>query len=161
MQPGFQSLALQDLPHPDFADVAIVAVSPALGARLAADPAAAARAIFDLRNIPLPVKALFGLRQLFVTLLRIPSGPSDRHAFRIRQVVGNEAYIATDQPHLDFRVGVAVEDDLLRLTTAVRLKGWRGRAYFLPVQVVHPVVTRMMMLAAVRRLSVPEVAQTT
>lgn len=153
MQPGLQSVALQHLPDPDYADVMLVPLPPAIAARLAADPAAAARAVFNVWTTPLPVKALFAAREVFVRLLRIPTRDSDRTAFLVREVVGNEAYIATDQPHLDFRVGVAVQDNLLRLTTAVRLKGWRGRAYFLPVRIVHPAVTRAMMRSAVRQLA--------
>jgi hypothetical protein len=37
------------------------------------------------------------------------------------------------------------------VTTAVQLKGWRGRLYFLPVRFGHDQITRSMMAAAGRR----------
>ncbi len=40
---------------------------------------------------------------------------------------------------------------LLRCVTTVRLHGWRGRLYFLPVRLLHDPVTPAMMQAAVRR----------
>jgi len=39
------------------------------------------------------------------------------------------------------------------VTTAVRLKGWRGRVYFVPVRLLHDPVTRSMMASAANQLA--------
>jgi hypothetical protein len=97
------------------------------------------------------VKVLLAVRQAVVGLLGIPR--ADRTAFAISRVEGEEALIVTDDRHLDFRIAVGVDDrrGLLRITTAVRLHGWRGRIYFAPVSVLHGPVTRAMAEAAVTR----------
>lgn len=148
--PCFRSAALADLPAPDFADVCIVAIAPAAVA-LPTDPAYWARAVFDPRSAPRWVQVLFAVRQLAVRLVGIP--PGDTAMFDVAEVVGDEAVIRADDVHLDFRCGVGIDAQarLLRVTTAVRLKGWRGRLYFVPVSVLHGPVTRAMATNAVRR----------
>ena len=148
--PVFRSLALDSLPAPDFADVALLRVPAELGEQWRADPARAARAVFT-KQMPVGVKVLMGLRQKLVRVIGV--SPAPRDIFRVTAVVGPEALIAFDDTHLDFRVGVAVEQGLLRVTTAVRLKGWRGRLYFAPVRQLHPMITRAMMRSAIRRAS--------
>ncbi|MEV7963018.1 DUF2867 domain-containing protein [Oerskovia paurometabola] len=59
--------------------------------------------------------------------------------------------------HLDFRCAVGFDGAarLVRVTTVVRLHGWKGRAYFVPVRLAHgPVLTAMLRRAA-RRLGRP------
>lgn len=55
----------------------------------------------------------------------------------------------------EFRCGVAYDAGarLLRVTTVVRLKGWRGRLYFAPVRVLHPLVVHAMMVRTIGRVS--------
>lgn len=67
------------------------------------------------------------LRQLLVPLIGVRAAPRD--TFAVRQVDGDEALLAMDDRHLDFRCGIGVDREtrLVRVTTAVRLKGWRGR----------------------------------
>lgn len=146
--PALRSLALRDIPVPDFADVTIIATRP--GAPV--DPEVWAEAIFAVRSAPRWVLALLGLRQLVVGAIGIPTAP--RNVFEVREVVGEEALIAFDDRHLDFRVGVGVDATarLVRVTTTVRLHGWRGRLYFAPVRVLHPVVVLAMTRSAARRL---------
>ena len=48
---------------------------------------------------------------------------------------------------------MTAEPHLVHVTTAVTLKGWRGRVYFAPVRLLHDAVTRSMMTAAARRLA--------
>ncbi len=148
-EPRFVSLALRDVPVPDFAEAVIVPLPP--GA--ATDPGVWARSIFSVDGAPGWVKALFGLREVAVRALGIPPAPRD--VFDVREAVGEEVLIATDDRHLDFRVGVAVdvEAELVRVTTVVRLHGWRGRLYFAPVRVLHQPVLRAMLSRAVRRLA--------
>ncbi|UZN04031.1 DUF2867 domain-containing protein [Cellulomonas sp. S1-8] len=145
--PSFVSLALRDLPRPDFCDVTVVP----LPADAATDPAAWALAVFDVARGPRWVAALMGVRQAAVRLLGLTPAPRD--TFAVREVQGEEALLAFDDRHLDFRVGVGVDTErhLLRVVTAVRLHGWRGRVYFAPVRLAHPVVTEAMMRSAVRR----------
>ena len=152
-RPALRSLAIDAVGAGslDFADVVVLEIPHGLASRWAADPGLAAREIFSVGAQPWPVKALFGLRQVFVTLLGITDRGDESRSFDVREVRDGEALIATAAPHLDFYVGVAVQDLLLRVTTAVRLKELKGRLYFAPVAWLHPVVTRSMMRSAVAR----------
>jgi hypothetical protein len=99
------------------------------------------------------VAALLRLRQALVGMVGIRRAPAG--VFDVAEVRGEEALISTDDTHLDFRCGVAFDAGagLLRVTTAVRLKGWRGRLYFAPVRVLHPLVVHAMMARTIDRLS--------
>ena len=83
-------------------------------------------------------------------LFGIPRAHSD--VFAIRETAEDEVLVAADDRHLDFRCAIAVDEPtrLLRVTTTVRLHGWRGRLYFLPVRIAHPIVVRSMIKAAAR-----------
>ena len=147
-----RSAALDEVPAPDFADVQVVAI-PAGRRSLPADPAVWARAVFDVRSAPWPVVALLAVRQAVVGLVGIPR--ADRDVFAVAEVRAGEALIRADDVHLDFRVGVSVDLDarLLRVVTAVRLHGWRGRVYFVPVSLAHGPITRAMARRAARRIA--------
>jgi hypothetical protein len=99
------------------------------------------------------VIGLMGLRQAVVGL--IGASRATAGVFTVAEVRGEEALISTDDRHLDFRCGVAYDAGarLLRVTTSVRLKGWRGRLYFFPVRLLHPLVVHAMMARAIRRLT--------
>ena len=142
------SLALRDIPEPDFADAAIVP----LPAGATTDPRVWAEEMFRLRAMPAWVAAALAVRQAVVPLLGIRRAPSD--TFAVREQVGDEVLIAADDTHLDFRCGVAVDRSarLVRVTTTVRLHGWRGRVYFTPVRLLHPVVIQAMIRKAGQRL---------
>ena len=116
------------------------------------DARAWARAVFSPRSAPLPVKVLFGVRQVLVRALGIPPATDD--VFAIDSVQDGEALIVTEDAHLDFRAGIAFDADrlLLRVTTAVWFNGLRGRLYFVPVAFAHDVITRAMMRRAIRRV---------
>ena len=147
--PVFLSLALQSMPKPDYADVMILPVPDGTPA----DPRVWAEELFSLRSMPGWVAALMGLRQAVVGLVGISRAPTG--IFAVAEVRGEEALISADDTHLDFRCGVAYDASakLLRVTTAVRLKGWRGRLYFTPVRLLHPLVVHAMMARTIRRLS--------
>jgi hypothetical protein len=149
-QPALVSLALADIPRPDFADVSIRPLPD--GAPL--DPETWARAIFNSGRTPMWIKVLMGLRQATVGLIGVPRANADE-AFRIRERVGDEVLLAADDRHLDFRVGVGVDPvaRLVRVTTTVRLHGWRGRLYFAPVRLLHPPIVQAMMRSAAHRLA--------
>ena len=117
------------------------------------EPRLWAETIFSGAVVPLWVKWLMGIRQTLVALIGVKPSPTD--TFAVSRVVGEEALISADDKHLDFRCGVALDAAgmLLRVTTAVRLKGWRGRLYFLPVRVLHPLVVHAMMTRAIRMLA--------
>lgn len=117
------------------------------------EPRLWAETIFSVAGVPLWVKWLLGIRQALVPLIGVKPAPKD--IFAVANVVGEEALISADDKHLDFRCGVAmdVSGKLLRVTTAVRFKGWRGRLYFLPVRVLHPLVVHAMMARAIRVLA--------
>ena len=140
------SLALRDIPRPDFADATIVPLEPTGST----DPAAWARRMFSPRDMPRWVLAALAIRQAIVPLFGIPRAHSD--VFAIREIAEDEVLVAADDRHLDFRCAIAVDEPtrLLRVTTTVRLRGWRGRLYFLPVRLAHPIVVRSMIKAAAR-----------
>jgi hypothetical protein len=71
----------------------------------------------------------------------------------VSRATSDEAIIDTDDRHLRFVAAVTAEPGLVHVTTAVTLKGWRGRVYFAPVRLLHDAVTRSMMTAAARRLA--------
>jgi hypothetical protein len=145
--PTFSSLALADLPAPDYAEVQVYPLPPGSST----DPRWWAEAVFH-PQMPVVVRALMGLRQAIVPLLGMrPSSSGD--TFAVREVVGQEALMSADEPHLDFRCAVGVDPTarLLRITTAVRLHGWRGRLYFGVVRLAHPEIERAMVLSAIRR----------
>ncbi|TKV60685.1 DUF2867 domain-containing protein [Nakamurella flava] len=115
-----------------------------------ADPAELEARVFDVRALPRAVRALFTLRQRLVRLLGIPPAPPD--IFRVSQVSGGEALIAAPDQHLDFCAGVSAPGGVqVRVDTRVRLHGWRGRVYLLPVRLVHPMIVRAMVRSAIER----------
>jgi len=138
------SVAYQLMPQPDWAATTTVAV-PDGAAR---DAQGWARAIFAAGSMPAWIKALFGVRELAARLLRIPPGRPGMLA--VREIRDGEALIDTDDRHLRFVAAVHADGDLLHVTTAVQLKGWRGQLYFLPVRFLHDQITRSMMTAAAR-----------
>ncbi|MDP3209285.1 MAG: DUF2867 domain-containing protein [Rhodoglobus sp.] len=154
--PSFWSLALVDIPNPDYADMSI-GVLPG-GASV--DPAVWARSMFSLRDMPRWIVLAMGARQLLVPLVGIPRAP--REVFEVQRVEGGEALLGAYDKHLDFRVGVAVDQahGLVRVVTTVRLKGWRGRLYFAPVRLAHPLVVHSMLRRSQRALARPDSGST-
>ncbi|WP_267278534.1 DUF2867 domain-containing protein [Arthrobacter sp. CDRTa11] len=151
MKPVFRSMAFSSIPAPDYADVIVLPV-PVGQRECPSDPRTWAETMFSLKSMPAWVTALLGVRQAVVGLVGINKAPAG--VFAVSKVHGEEALISADDTHLDFRCGVAYDAGarLLRVTTAVRLKGWRGRLYFLPVRLLHPLVVHAMMARAIRRL---------
>jgi Protein of unknown function (DUF2867) len=148
--PAFRSLALDEVPRPDHLDV----IGVPLPEGASTDPALWTRTIFSVESTPVWVRAAFGLRQLLVPLIGVARGDPET-VFTVRRVVGEEALVVASDRHLDFACGVGVDPRrrLVRMTTTVRLHGWRGRLYFAPVRLVHPVVVRAMLRRAARRLT--------
>lgn len=144
----FRSRALDLIPEPDFADMQLLGIGP----EGSIDPRRWAEAIFSIPNAPIWVRALLGLRQIAVRVIGVaPAHPS---VFEVTEVVGEEAVVAAEDRHLDFvaAVGVDPERRIVRVTTSVRLKGWRGRVYFAPTRMLHGAVTRAMMRRAAQRM---------
>jgi len=144
--PTFSSLAFGQIGRPDYAQVMLVPIPP--GSRLTAREWAIE--IFRIRELPVPIRLLFSARQQLVRLLGMKPAAAD--IFDVSLTSGCEALINASERHLDFGAAVAVENGLLRVTTVVKLHGWRGRLYFAPVRLVHPLITEAMMRSAVRRV---------
>lgn len=147
--PAFHSLVLDEIAAPDYLDVIAVPLPP----RASTDPAIWASELFTIASTPVWVRAAFVVRQALAPLIGVPRG--DRAtAFAVQRVVGEEALIVTPDRHLDFAcaVGVDTERRLVRVVTAVRLHGWRGRVYFVPVRVAHPIVVESMLRRTAARL---------
>lgn len=117
------------------------------------DPRVWASEVFSVRSAPLWVRGLLAIRQAVVGLIGVEKG--DRHVFNVDRVSSDEALIAHDASHLDFRAAVGIDprNRLLRVTTTVRLHGWRGHVYWAAVSVLHGPVTRSMARRAVKRLT--------
>lgn len=147
--PGFTSLALRDIPAPDYADVILLPIP----AGAPTDPGLWAETIFGPAAAPLWVRAALGLRQALVPLLGLKPSPST--IFAVREREGEEALIAAEEKHLSFRAAVGVDTltRTVRVTTTVALHGRRGRLYFGPVRLAHPVVVHSMMRGAIRTLT--------
>lgn len=148
-RPAFWSLALDDVPRPDFVDV----VAAPLPTGATDDPRVWAETVFSGDASPRWIRVAFAVRQLLVPLIGVPRGGRD--IFAVSRVEDGEALISVDDRHLDFRAAVAIDTEtrLVRVTTVVRLKGWRGRVYFAPVSVVHPVVVQSMLRRGCARLT--------
>lgn len=148
-QPGLWSLAFVDIPAPHYADM-LIGVLPAGASE---DPDVWARTLFSIKSMPGWIRAAMAIRQALAPLIGVPRADVD--VFDVRETHGEEALIAADDVHLNFRCGVGVDRDarLVRVTTTVRLKGWRGRLYFLPVRLAHPLVVHSMLTRAQRILA--------
>ena len=96
-----------------------------------------------------------GLRQALVPLIGIPRAP--KNTFTVSEQSGEEALIFVRDRHLDFAVAVGIDavTRLIRVTTAVELKGWRGKLYFSVVRPVHPIVVDSMLKKATRSKPAP------
>lgn len=113
------------------------------------DPQVWADALFD--DPPRWVESLIGVRDRLVGLVGIAR--SEPATFAVLDRRDDELLLGSDADHLDFRGSVLVEPDRVVLSTVVRLHNARGRAYFVPVRLVHPVAVRAMLTRAAHRLS--------
>ena len=71
--------------------------------------------------MPRWVVAALVVRQAVAPMIGVRRAPRD--VFGIREVADDEALVAADDAHLDFRCAIAVDEDtrMLRVTTTVRL----------------------------------------
>ena len=128
-----RSLALRDIPIPDYCDVVIVPT----GGVEESDPRVWAEAIFAHENTPLGSRGLRALRDEAVRLFDMV--PPPQKEFVADEVVGSEALIVDDDEKLAVRIGVALlpGGELLQVTTAVKYKTVRGRLAFAPRRLMH------------------------
>lgn len=127
------SLALREIPIPDYCDVVIV---PTRGID-EPDPRVWAEAIFSHENTPLGRRGLLALRDEAVRLFDMVPPPAKEYV--TDEVVGSEALIRDDDENLRVRIGVALlpGGELLQVTTAVKFLGVRGRIAFAPRRLMH------------------------
>ena len=127
------SLALRDIPIPDYCDVVVVPT----GGVEEPDPRVWAEAIFAHENSPLTSRGLRALRDEAVRLFDMV--PPPQKEFVADEVVGSEALIVDDDDKLAVRIGVALlpGGELLQATTAVKYKTVRGRLAFAPRRLMH------------------------
>lgn len=142
-----RSLAIDACPDPDVIDIQALRLPP--GAPT--DPAWWIREVFTFRSAPAPVRALMGVRQALAPAVGASNRRSSREVFAVEQVGEREVMSHESDRHLDFWLGVSADDGLLQLTTVVKLHGWRGRLYWLPVGALHGPITRSMMRRTIRR----------
>ena len=127
------SLALRDIPLPDYCDVVIV---PTRGVA-ETDPRVWADAIFSHENTPLRKRGMLAVRDEAVRLFDMVPPPAKQYV--ADEVVGGEALIRDDDEKLSVRIGVALlpGGDLLQVTTAVKYRSVRGRIAFAPRRLMH------------------------
>ena len=132
-QGRYTSLALRDIPVPDYCDVVIVSTKGVDEP----DPRVWAEAIFSHENATLTSRGARAVRDEAIRLFDLVP-PPERERF-VSEVVGSEALIIDDTPSLTIRIGVAVEPggDLVRITTAVKYRTIRGRLTFGPRRMMH------------------------
>lgn len=149
--PCFRSLAFREIPKPDYADVCLATLPDGAGT----DPSEWAERLFSLESMPRWVAGALGLRQALVPLIGIPKAPQD--TFTVTDQSGEEALIFVRDKHLNFAAAVGVDpvSRLIRVTTAVELKGWRGKLYFGVVRPIHPIVVNSMLKKATRSKPAP------
>jgi uncharacterized protein DUF2867 len=74
-----------------------------------------------------------------------------RGAFPLLSASAAEVVVGLDDRHLDFRVRVSAGGGVLSLITSVQFHGLFGRAYFLPVRLIHPILVRRLLRRARRQ----------
>jgi hypothetical protein len=152
------SLAMQSLPHIDFAD--------AFKCQIPEDQPqnidSVTRAIF--LTIPQWVAQLLELRNAIVrpfglktSIDAVPSSSQDElqpgTAVGVFEVLGRrlneEIMLGEDDKHLDYRVSIQLEREEEKcwvvVATVVKFNNWLGRAYFVPVRPVHKIIVPAMM----------------
>ena len=127
------SLALRDIPIPDYCDVVIVTTRGVEES----DPRVWADAIFSHENTPLSKRGMLALRDEAIRLFDMVPPPEKDYV--ADEVVGAEALIKDDDENLRVRIGVALlpGGDLLQVTTAVKYRSVRGRIAFAPRRLMH------------------------
>ena len=112
-----------------------------------------AETLFSPASAPLWVKAAMGVRMALAPLIGLESAPAG--VCYVRRVEGEEALIEYVDAHLTFRcaVGVDAAAAVVRVTTVVTFNDWRGRVYFTPVSLAHPLVVNAMLHRARRILA--------
>ncbi|PWH05460.1 hypothetical protein DEO23_12865 [Brachybacterium endophyticum] len=130
---AISSLALRDIPVPDYCDVVIV---PTRGVAIE-DPRVWAEAIFSHENTPLSTRGLRALRDEAVRLFDMVPPPEKQYV--ADEVRGSEALIKDDDQNLSLRIGVALlpGGELLQVTTAVKYRSVRGRLAWAPRRLMH------------------------
>ena len=147
--PAFRSLAFEGLGRFDYGDVLLASKPP----RTTDDPRVWAETLFSATTAPFWVKAAMGARIALAPLIGLAAAP--RGVFDVRRVEGDEALIEYVDAHLTFRCGVGVDAEaaVVRVTTVVTFNDWRGRVYFTPVSLAHPLVVNAMLRRARRVLA--------
>lgn len=145
-----KSLALEACAVPDVIDVQALPLPD--GAPT--DPARWIREVFTFRAAPLPVRVLMGLRIALARVVGADTRRTSSEVFAVEAADDREVLAHEADKHLEFWLAVAADDGLLQLTTVVRLHGWRGRLYWLPVGALHGPITRSMMRRAILRVGV-------
>ena len=147
MSGSIRSLAIDSCPDPDVIDVQAFRLPS--GAPV--DPAWWIREIFSFGSAPWPVRALMGMRQVLAPAIGASNRRTSQEVFAVDTQDDREVLAHESDRHLDFWLGVAADDGLLQVTTVVKLHGWRGRLYWLPVGALHGPITRSMMRRTIQR----------
>lgn len=140
-------LVLTAIPVPDVIDTQTVPLPPGAST----DAAWWVAQVFGGLGSSGAGRVVYGARDLLAPVLGFTPRADPRRVFAVERVVEGEALVVERDRHLDFALSARVHDGLLSMTTAVRLHGWRGRAYWVPVSLLHGPVTRRAMRRAAQR----------
>lgn len=144
--PPHTELLRNALPRVDFIDAHEIPARKGMPTR--AQPWA--DALFD--DLPKWVVAAMGLRQAVIGLVGI-NRQTKAQAFKTYASTPTEVLLGSDEKHLDFRVSIKREEHRVVATTVVQVHNARGRAYWLVVGPIHPIVLRSMLTRTARRLA--------
>ncbi|WP_136439216.1 DUF2867 domain-containing protein [Pacificoceanicola onchidii] len=101
-------------------------------------------------RLPGWANALLSLRNLLVAPLGLKTGPTDSDAiFPVTYETEQEINIGINDRHLDFRIGLARQGEMIHMATWVHPHNLFGRAYLILVMPFHILITR----TALRRLT--------
>jgi hypothetical protein len=105
--------------------------------------------LFDIRN---RVVSMLGLKtsgaeskEAVIQNIKCEVGESIG-LFKIFAKTENEIVMGEDDKHLDFRVSLFLDrqNNLLVVSTIVKIHNWLGRLYFLPVKPFHKIIVPVM-----------------
>lgn len=105
--------------------------------------------LFDIRN---RVVSMLGLKtsgaeskEVVIQNIKCEVGESVG-LFKIFAKTENEIVMGEDDKHLDFRVSLFLDrqNNLLIVSTIVKIHNWLGRLYFLPVKPFHKIIVPVM-----------------
>lgn len=96
-------------------------------------------------SMPNWTKALMGLRNAIVKPLGLKTDTSDsgpKAIFPVTHETGDELILGTDDSHLNFRIAIKREGEMIHMATWVHRNNALGRAYLTLIMPFHVLIVR-------------------